>query len=69
MLGKPRILSLYPNSFNKFIKHEHSCKILYSLSLCSLDFDLRYSKDRIRVTDVVLLKYCYPAWRASLSVS
>ena len=29
MLGKPRILSLFPNSFNKFTKHEHSCKILY----------------------------------------
>ena len=31
MLGKPRILSLLPNSFNKFNKHEHSCKILYIL--------------------------------------
>ena len=31
MLGKPRILSLFPNSFNKFNKHEHSCKILYLL--------------------------------------
>ena len=30
MLGKPRILSLFPNSFNKFNKHEHSCKILYA---------------------------------------
>ena len=31
MLGKPRILSLFPNSFNKLKKkkHEHSCKILY----------------------------------------
>ena len=29
MFGKPRILSLFPNSFNKFNKHEHSCKILY----------------------------------------
>ena len=29
MLGKPRILSLFPNSLNKFNKHEHSCKILY----------------------------------------
>ena len=28
MLGKPRI-TLFPNSFNKFNKHEHSCKILY----------------------------------------
>ena len=26
MLGKPRILSLFLNLFNK---HEHSCKILY----------------------------------------
>ena len=29
MLSKPCILSLFPNSFNKFNKHEHSCKILY----------------------------------------
>ena len=30
MLGKPRILSFFPHSFNKFNKkHEHSCKILY----------------------------------------
>ena len=29
MLGKPRILSLFLNSFNKFNKHKHSCKILY----------------------------------------
>ena len=29
MLGKPRILSLFPNSFNTFNKNEHSCKILY----------------------------------------
>ena len=29
MLGKPRILSLFPNSFNKFNRKEHSCKILY----------------------------------------
>ena len=30
-LFKPRILSLFPNSFNKFNKHEaeHLCKILY----------------------------------------
>ena len=29
MLSKPRILSLFLNSFNKFNKNEHSCKILY----------------------------------------
>ena len=29
MLNKPHILSLFPNSFNKSIIHEHSCKILY----------------------------------------
>ena len=29
MPGKPRILSLFFNSFDKFNKHEHSCKILY----------------------------------------
>ena len=28
MLGKPRILYLFLNSFNKFNKHEHSYKIL-----------------------------------------
>ena len=31
MLGKPSILSLFPNSLIKSIKHEHSCKILYVL--------------------------------------
>ena len=29
MLRKPHILSLFLNSFRKFIKHEHSCNILY----------------------------------------
>ena len=29
MLNKPSILSLFLNSFNIFIKHEYSCKILY----------------------------------------
>ena len=29
MLGKPRILSLFPNSLINSIKHEHLCKILY----------------------------------------
>ena len=33
MLGKPRILSLFPNSFNKFNKHVHSCKILYVVDI------------------------------------
>ena len=32
MLGKPRILSLFPNSFNKLNKHGHSCKILYLIN-------------------------------------
>ena len=27
MLGKPRILSLFPTRFINSIKHEHSCKI------------------------------------------
>ena len=31
MLGNPRILSLFLNSFYKFKKPEHSCKILYVL--------------------------------------
>ena len=29
MLGKPRILSLFPTHLINSIKHEHSCKILY----------------------------------------
>ena len=29
MLGKPRILSLFPTRLINSIKHEHSCKILY----------------------------------------
>ena len=29
MIDKPRILSLFPNLFNKFNKPDHSCKILY----------------------------------------
>ena len=32
MLGKPRILSLFPNSVINSIKHEHSCKILYVIT-------------------------------------
>ena len=39
MLGKPRILSLFPNSFNKFKKHEHSCKILYVILSLKIDVD------------------------------
>ena len=35
-INKPRILSLFPNSFNKVNKHEHSCKILYIYSVSSL---------------------------------
>ena len=31
MLGKPRILSLFPTNLIKSIKHEHSCKILYKM--------------------------------------
>ena len=34
MLGKPRILSLFPNLFNKSIKHENSFKILYIKCTC-----------------------------------
>ena len=43
MLSKPSILSLFPYSFNKFNKHEHSCtcKILYVFSRArSLNLDL-----------------------------
>ena len=32
MLGKPRILSLFPTRFINSIKHENSCKILYVLN-------------------------------------
>ena len=36
MLGKPRILSLFPVSLINSIKHEHSCKILmYMFRICS----------------------------------
>ena len=38
MLGKPRILSLFPNSFNKLNKHEQSCKLLYLSNFVFLFF-------------------------------
>ena len=54
MLGKPRILSLFPNSFNKFNKHEHSCKILYIMSkFCVSDSILWVIQGIIR-----LFTYC-----------
>ena len=31
MLGKPSILSLFPTRLINSIKHEHSCKILYTV--------------------------------------
>ena len=33
MLGKPRILSFFPTCLINSIKHEHSCKILYELTI------------------------------------
>ena len=33
MLGKPRIVSLFPTRLINSIKHEHSCKILYYLAI------------------------------------
>ena len=35
MLGKPRILSFSPTRLINSIKHEHSCKILYTYYLLS----------------------------------
>ena len=41
MLGKPRILSLFPTRLINSIKHEHSCKILYLFNfLIILDIHL-----------------------------
>ena len=43
MLGKPRILSLFPTRLINSIKHEHSCKILYVFSA------VQNERDRISV--------------------
>ena len=40
MLGKPRILSLFLNSFQNSIKHEHSCKILCVSSTSVFDREI-----------------------------
>ena len=45
MLGKPHILSLFPNSFNKFIKNEHSCKILFFQIRVISSFDLVFGSE------------------------
>ena len=37
MLGKPRILSLFPNSLSKFNKKEHSYKILFNFKCIHSD--------------------------------
>ena len=42
MLGKPRILTLFPNSFNKVNIHDRLCKILYIKSFLAGIFDLVY---------------------------
>ena len=42
MLGKPRILSLFPISLNS-IKHEHSCKIRYVDSAIHYSCDTMFS--------------------------
>ena len=46
MLGKPRILSLFPNLINS-IKHEHSCKILYVLNS---DNHIQFNKCTVCIT-------------------
>ena len=57
MLGKPRILSLFPNSFNKFSKPEHSCKILYSQkSTVNSEFFARILFSRIALKDICDVK-------------
>ena len=43
MLGKPPILSLFPNSFKIFIKHEQLCKILYFANSADPDEMLPYA--------------------------
>ena len=54
MLGKPRILSLFPSSFNKFNKHEHSCKILYIFLVEVIRFVVSVGFERYQ-TDVEFL--------------
>ena len=46
MFGKPSILSLFTNIFNKFNKYEHSCKILYlhAISYLLYVYPQRYQK-------------------------
>ena len=55
MLGKPRILSIFLNSSNKFNKHEHSCKILY---LCNV---MVIAYDKCNFDPTLLLE---PIWKA-----
>ena len=43
MLGKPRILSLFPTRSINSIKHEHSCKILYLMSKLGKIIDIKYN--------------------------
>ena len=36
MLGKPRILSIFPNSFDIFNKFGHSCKYMSTISALTI---------------------------------
>ena len=60
MRGKPRILSLFPNSFYKFNNNEHSCKILYlKIQLLSLHaFDCLACFNVFRIEGVSIIQLC-----------
>ena len=55
MLGKPRVLSLFPNSFNESIKHEHSCKILYTCVCQHLAISVQISVNDITIFALLTL--------------
>ena len=54
MLGKPRILSLFPNSFNKLkIKHEYSCNFLYLTFMVKLKSAKKVVKCRFNLLSIL----------------
>ena len=54
MLGKPRILSLFPTRLINSIKHEHSFKILYKVLGKPVTLSLMNSFDKIDNTGTLL---------------
>ena len=70
MLGKPRILSLFINSFNKFNKHDHSCKILYIhlRSILAYGRKKRNVMKQIRFYMTIKRAYDYPGVDVTLKV-